>query len=234
MGIALPKWIVESKNNIWVLGAYGILFGGALPLLVGRWWFGNRQKTKDGIHAKSAAAFFKSISEEASTEEVVSALGKAFKWELPESKGAQSSAELDELEKTILQKVGQQYLEVKKLTRDVDGELHVSRRRALILIYAHLVRLPIKSTSLQEGEPFSFFIRVQSRLIIPFLCRTTTNPSPNPSPPQRPPQRVNCSQLAHTHPWYYAIELVPRSSSATECPSPCAVNPTPWSLQVRY
>ena len=36
MGIALPKWIVESSNNIWVLGAYGILFGGALPALVVR------------------------------------------------------------------------------------------------------------------------------------------------------------------------------------------------------
>ena len=34
MGIALPKWVVESSNNIWVLGAYGLLFGGALPALV--------------------------------------------------------------------------------------------------------------------------------------------------------------------------------------------------------
>lgn len=34
MGIALPKWIVESSNNVWVLGAYGLLFGGALPALV--------------------------------------------------------------------------------------------------------------------------------------------------------------------------------------------------------
>ena len=34
MGLALPKWVVESKNNIWILGAYGIIFGGALPMLV--------------------------------------------------------------------------------------------------------------------------------------------------------------------------------------------------------
>lgn len=34
MGIALPKWVIEGKNNIWVLGVYGILFGGALPTLV--------------------------------------------------------------------------------------------------------------------------------------------------------------------------------------------------------
>ena len=36
MGIALPKWVVESGNNIWVLGVYGLIFGGALPALVVR------------------------------------------------------------------------------------------------------------------------------------------------------------------------------------------------------
>lgn len=36
MGIALPKWIIEGKNNIWVLGVYGLVFGGALPALVVR------------------------------------------------------------------------------------------------------------------------------------------------------------------------------------------------------
>lgn len=47
MGIALPQWIVESKNNIWVLGAYGLLFGGALPALVVRplRYFLNRQSS---------------------------------------------------------------------------------------------------------------------------------------------------------------------------------------------
>ncbi|KAG5437408.1 hypothetical protein PCANB_000839 [Pneumocystis canis] len=35
IGIALPKWIVESKNNYYVLGAYAIAFGFALPYYVG-------------------------------------------------------------------------------------------------------------------------------------------------------------------------------------------------------
>jgi preprotein translocase subunit Sec63 len=34
MGIALPQWIIEGKNNIWVLGFYGVLFGGVLPVIV--------------------------------------------------------------------------------------------------------------------------------------------------------------------------------------------------------
>ncbi|KAF8905804.1 hypothetical protein CPB84DRAFT_1844796 [Gymnopilus junonius] len=112
MGIALPKWIVEGQNRIWVLVAYGVIFGGALPALVGRWWFGSRQKTKDGINAQSAAAFFKSIKEESTIEECVAALGKAYKWELPPTQ-TKSNAEVDELEKEIQQQVGAKWTENK-------------------------------------------------------------------------------------------------------------------------
>lgn len=34
MGIALPRWIVEAHNNIWVLAFYGGLFGVGLPVAV--------------------------------------------------------------------------------------------------------------------------------------------------------------------------------------------------------
>ena len=34
MGIALPTWVVEGQNNIWVLGVYGLVFGIALPYIV--------------------------------------------------------------------------------------------------------------------------------------------------------------------------------------------------------
>lgn len=155
MGIALPKWIVESGNNIWVLGAYGLLFGGALPALVGRWWFGNRQKTKDGVHARSAAAFFKGLSEDAGYEEVLSALGKTFEWEYPVGKsvGAAEKA-LDELEVKVNERMGVKWGELKKMTEVMPGE-HAARRRALVLLYAHLLRLPVGNSSLAKGM-FSF------------------------------------------------------------------------------
>jgi translocation protein SEC63 len=34
MGIALPSWVVESRNVGWVMGAYAILLGVMLPLYV--------------------------------------------------------------------------------------------------------------------------------------------------------------------------------------------------------
>ncbi|KJA18200.1 hypothetical protein HYPSUDRAFT_45520 [Hypholoma sublateritium FD-334 SS-4] len=151
MGIALPKWIVEGKNRIWVLAVYGVIFGGALPALVGRWWFGSREKTKDGINAKSAATFFKSVKEESSVEEVVGVLGKAYKWEVPAS-SAKSTPELDTLEKTIEEQLGSKWTEVRRLAKDHDGELHDTRRAALVLLYAHLLRLDVHDSSLKKQQ----------------------------------------------------------------------------------
>ncbi|RPD62137.1 translocation protein sec63 [Lentinus tigrinus ALCF2SS1-7] len=150
MGIALPKWIVESSNNIWVLGAYGLLFGGALPALVGRWWFGNREKTKDGVHVQSAAAFFKSLTEESGMDDVTTSLGKAFEWEHP-SKVGKSAAELEQLEKRIKEKLDGKWDELVKLAHARPGK-HESRRRAFILLYAHLLRLPLADSTLQKEQ----------------------------------------------------------------------------------
>ncbi|GLB33376.1 putative sec63 protein [Lyophyllum shimeji] len=146
MGLALPKWIVESQNNIWVLGLYGLLFGGALPALVGRWWFGSRQKTKDGVNARSAAAFFKTLKEESTFDEVLGTFSKAYQWELS-AKKAKVVPELDELEEQIAEKAGSKWKEVKRLC----GE-DAPRRKALILLYAHLLRLPIRSSTLQSDQ----------------------------------------------------------------------------------
>ncbi|KAF5322656.1 hypothetical protein D9619_001280 [Psilocybe cf. subviscida] len=151
MGIALPKWLIEGQNRIWVLAAYALVFGGALPALVGRWWFGSRDKTKDGVNANSAAAFFKTMTEESTTEQLVAALGKAYKWELPPSKSA-TMEELRTLEETISEKLGAQWTEVKKLAKDHDGSLHASRRTALVLIYAHLLRLDINDITLKKQQ----------------------------------------------------------------------------------
>ena len=122
----------------------------------GRWWFGSRQKTKDGINAQSAAAFFKSIKEESSMEEVVGTLGKAYKWELPGK--AKASDEVDQLEKTIEGRLGSKWTEVRKLAQDYDGQLHKLRREALILLYSHLLRLDIQDAALQKRASISLEI----------------------------------------------------------------------------
>lgn len=169
MGIALPPWVNDAKNSIWILGVYGIIFGGALPYLVvstlysrrlpffqcifqGKWWFGNRQKTKDGINAKSAAAFFTTLKEEATMDEIVGTLGKAYQWDLPVSKTSKSEeAVLEDLEKQIIEKAGSKYTDVLKIATGHSG-IREARKKALILIYSHLLRIEIRHNHLRQGN----------------------------------------------------------------------------------
>jgi len=149
MGIALPKGIIEGRNRMFVLGAYALIFGAMLPALVGRWWFGNREKTKDGVNARSAAAFFKGLSEDSNIDEVTASLGKSFEWET--SKLSKQANEVDELEVQIEKVLGQKWGNLKTLA-EVLPKQYPARRRAFILIYAHLLRLPINNTSLRNEQ----------------------------------------------------------------------------------
>ncbi|XP_041351703.1 translocation protein SEC63 homolog [Gigantopelta aegis] len=38
-GIALPKWIVERENSMWVLAVYLLVFMIVMPVVVGAWWY---------------------------------------------------------------------------------------------------------------------------------------------------------------------------------------------------
>lgn len=144
MGIALPQWIVAGHNNIYVLGVYGILVGGVLPTLVGRWWFGNRQKTKDGIQARSATAFFKTLTEESTEADVVRVLAAAYRFEtVPSVKES-----IDALEAEVSASVGP------TVWVGIAGE-DTRRRRAMVLLYAYLLRLDVGRGLAKGAFPFS-------------------------------------------------------------------------------
>ncbi|KAF4602544.1 secretory subunit [Pleurotus pulmonarius] len=174
MGIALPKWIVEGKNNIYVLGFYALVIGLGLPLLVGRWWFGSRQRTKDGVNAKSAAAFFKTLKEESAMGDVVGSLGKAYEYENPSPiTSAAEREELKALEKEIALSADKKWTDVKKLieTDDGKGPGFETRWKALVLIYAHLLRLPVKAPSLQQ---YQTRVLLQTPLLLNALLQIAT------------------------------------------------------------
>nr|KAG5706886.1 hypothetical protein BaRGS_021392 [Batillaria attramentaria] len=48
-GIALPKWIVERENSMWVLAAYGLVFMIILPIVVGVWWYRSIKFSSDQV-----------------------------------------------------------------------------------------------------------------------------------------------------------------------------------------
>lgn len=48
-GIALPSWIVDKENSVWVLGLYALVFMVALPTTVGMWWYRSIQYSSDKV-----------------------------------------------------------------------------------------------------------------------------------------------------------------------------------------
>ncbi|CAK9804102.1 Translocation protein SEC63 homolog [Anthophora quadrimaculata] len=48
-GIALPSWIVEKENSVWVLGLYSLVFMFVLPNAVGIWWYKSIRYTGDQV-----------------------------------------------------------------------------------------------------------------------------------------------------------------------------------------
>ncbi len=169
MGIALPPWVVEAHNNVWVLSSYGIIFGIGLPALVvrvqyslqkfefrltfgasqGNWWFGSRRKTKDGIFTQTATNFWKALSETSDVDEVVSALGHATEWETMAPTSSASSSALRALEKNIGSELGPRLVRARQQFKRAIGKLD-ARWDSLVLLYAHLLRLSIEDPALQK------------------------------------------------------------------------------------
>ena len=82
--------------------------------------------------------------------EIVGTLGKAYNWELPVK--ARASDEVDQLEKSVEGKLGSKWTEVRRLEQDYDGQLHILRREALILLYSHLL---LQNLALQKRASIS-------------------------------------------------------------------------------
>lgn len=57
-GIALPSWIVEKENSVWVLGLYGLIFMIALPCVVGMWWYRSIRYSGDKVLLDTTQMYF--------------------------------------------------------------------------------------------------------------------------------------------------------------------------------
>ncbi|KAL5487852.1 SEC63 [Sanghuangporus weigelae] len=130
MGIAIPKWVVEGQHRLWFLAGYCVILGGLLPVVVGKWWFGSRIRTKDGVLANSAEIFFKSIKEDSSINDLLGCFGRALANEYP------VSIPIGGLEEKVRARLGGKY----------NGSPPET------LLYAHLLRIPIKDASLQKAQ----------------------------------------------------------------------------------
>ncbi|KAF3907453.1 hypothetical protein ABW21_db0208389 [Orbilia brochopaga] len=74
IGIALPQWTVADGSKYWVLAFYGVMFGIVLPYYVGKWWYGTKRYTKDGVRMETAGRLFKAFEEDCDEKKAVEIL----------------------------------------------------------------------------------------------------------------------------------------------------------------
>lgn len=100
------------------------------------------------MYARSAAVFFKNLTEESGMDDVTTSLSKSFQWELT-AKMVKADGELTQLEKQIKEKLDGKWDDLVRLA-EASKEFE-NRRKAFILLYAHLLRLPVTNATLQKG-----------------------------------------------------------------------------------
>ncbi|GAA5910707.1 hypothetical protein JCM5296_006819 [Sporobolomyces johnsonii] len=152
-GIALPAWVVEQKNTWWVMGAYALVLGVALPFLVGRWWYGTRKLTKDGVLNSTAAKYFHALKEETSFPQLLDILASSDEFAtdpaLRKLRKSQGKAGVDEYARLV-----------STVREGPDGkqgwEGYASwtpaKKRARVFVAAHMLRLPIKDSKLLKEK----------------------------------------------------------------------------------
>lgn len=136
LGIALPKWVIESHNTGWVLLAYGIVLGVGLPILVARWWYGSRARTKDGVLNSTALMYFRCLKSDAPPRDILNLLADST--EMQEI--AAKCRGLEQLSESVLNAYEEVYG-----TRDLYENALPQRRNALTLIGAYMLRVPTSS-----------------------------------------------------------------------------------------
>ncbi|KAA8894784.1 Sec63 Brl domain-containing protein [Sphaerosporella brunnea] len=149
IGIALPTWIVAEGNTYYVLAVYGLLFGILLPYFVGKWWYGTKKFTKDGVMYESAGRLFKEYDETLDEERLVEALTVGD--EIKEITGGVNEKEWvngeDATVEKKLEQAGFPETEMKALNRHEGW-----RRRALGLLWAYLYRIDLGSDKLDAAK----------------------------------------------------------------------------------
>ncbi|GAA5944433.1 protein-transporting protein SEC63, partial [Sporobolomyces koalae] len=152
-GIALPAWVVESQNTWWVMGAYALVLGVALPFLVGRWWYGTRKLTKDGVLNSTASKYFHALKEETTFAQLLDILASSDEFA--------TDPQLVKLRKSVGKTGIDEYARLNSTVREgPDGKFGwevystwtPAQKRARVFVAAHMLRLPIKDSKLLKEK----------------------------------------------------------------------------------
>ena len=144
-GIALPAWIVEKENSIWVLGLYTLVFMIGLPTVVAIWWYRSSKFSADQVLIDTTQMYYYFFHKTPNMmyRRALMVLSASFEFE----KGHNSA---------IVERESDNY-EIPPLFKQLPnlGEKNKERPlcfiysvKARVLLHAHLSRVPLNPDSL--------------------------------------------------------------------------------------
>lgn len=150
-GIALPSWIVEKENTVWVLGLYVLVFMVALPIVVGTWWYKSIRYTGDQVLLTTTEMYYYFFvkTPSMSLKRVIMILAASF--EFCKKRNAEiierhtDSEEVPSLIKQLTN-LGEKNKEIPLC--------HLYSIKARALIHAHLSRIPLNPETLDKDRQY--------------------------------------------------------------------------------
>lgn len=167
-GIALPSWIVEKENSIWVLGLYALLFMVALPVSVGTWWYRSIRYSGEQVLLDTTQMYYYFFHKtpHMAIKRVLMILG--------------ASAEFHRRNNPEIQERRSDNTEVPQLMKRLPQLNEKNKERPLCFLYsikarallhAHLTRLDLPQSTLEEDRcavVCIFFLNFKHRIDIFF------------------------------------------------------------------
>ncbi|KAJ3035523.1 secretory subunit [Rhizophlyctis rosea] len=154
LGLALPKWLVEESNSVWVLGLYTAVFMIALPTLVAQWWNNAKNMTKDKIMHQTMARFYRDMKENFTFKPLLELLAKSEEFHTLVTLDKSDTAALDNLAdevKTAMEEKTTDRYDKTKRGQAKDAATALAQKVSLLL-NAHMLRIIPSDKKLAEEQ----------------------------------------------------------------------------------
>lgn len=150
-GIALPSWIVEKENSVWVLGLYALVFMVALPTVVGMWWYKSIRYTGDQVLLSTTELYYSFFfhTPTMSIKRIIMVLGASF--EFSKRFNAEIVERLSDNEEVPM--LIKQLSDLREKNKEAPlCNLYSIKARAIL--HAHLTRIPLNPETLEKDRQY--------------------------------------------------------------------------------
>lgn len=150
-GIALPSWIVEKENSIWVLGLYALVFMVALPIVVGSWWYRSMKFTGDQVLMNTTHMyyFFFHNTPQMALKRVLMILAASYEFDKRHNSEIEERQSDNDEVPMLFRKL--QNLNQKNKQKPLCYPYSIKARA---IIHAHLSRIPLNPETLEKDRRY--------------------------------------------------------------------------------